>query len=140
MSMPGGGWRTIGRFSPASSTFWTAATRTSPFSAPTHSPGPIALSDARSASTQRPSNSAPSASGAAPAGLTSAYLAQVGGRTYLNPTLVLHRDQRVRVDFVNSIDEPTIVHWHGLTVDTRNDGGGMTLAEPGGRYAYDFAV
>ena len=81
-----------------------------------------------------------SASDAAPAGLTSAYLAQVGGRTYFNPTLVLHRDQRVRVDFVNGIGEPTIVHWHGLTVDTRNDGGGMTLAEPGGRYAYDFAV
>ena len=36
-----------------------------------------------------------SASDAAPAGLTSAYLAQVGGRTYFNPTLVLHRDQRV---------------------------------------------
>src|SRR6266704_1158962 len=251
MSMPGGGWRTIGRFSPASSTFWTAATRTSRSSAPTRSPGLIALSDPRSASTLRPSNSAPSerpaaygsecamlldsgkpaidlprrrpdqpaphtmllsrrefikavggvalsslspwapadhaaagvspaadwcgadsqpsplfvpsdrgflgrlsldedtltlraaalsASDAAPAGLTSAYLAQVGGRTYLNPTLVLHRDQRVRVDFVNGIGEPTIVHWHGLTVDTRNDGGGMTLAEPGGRYAYDFAV
>jgi blue copper oxidase len=76
----------------------------------------------------------------APAGFTWAYVANVGGRTYLNPTLVLHRDQRVRVDFVNGIDEPTIVHWHGLAVDSRNDGGGMTLAEPGGRYAYDFAV
>ena len=75
-----------------------------------------------------------------PAGLTSAYVAQAGGRTYLNPTLVLHRDQRVRVDFVNDIGEPTIVHWHGLGVDTRNDGGGTMLAEPGGRYAYDFGV
>jgi blue copper oxidase len=75
-----------------------------------------------------------------PAGLTWGYLAQVGGRTYLNPTLVLHRDQRLRVDFANGIDEATIVHWHGLAVDTRNDGGGTMLAEPGGRYAYDFEV
>jgi len=81
-----------------------------------------------------------SARDSAPAGLTWGYVAQVGGRAYLNPTLVLHRDQRVRVDFVNGIDEPTIVHWHGLAVDSRNDGGGTTLAEPGGRYAYDFGA
>ena len=78
--------------------------------------------------------------GSAPAGLTWGYVAEVGGRTYLNPTLVLHRDQRVRVDFVNGIGEATIVHWHGLAVDTRNDGGGTMLAEPGRRYAYDFGA
>ena len=75
-----------------------------------------------------------------PAGLAWGYLAQTGGRTYLNPTLVLHRDQRLRVDFANGIDEATIVHWHGLAVDTRNDGGGTMLAQPGGRYTYDFEV
>jgi len=76
----------------------------------------------------------------APAGLTWAYVAQVGERRYVNPTLVLHPGQRVRVEFVNGIDEPTIVHWHGLAVDGSNDGGGMTLAPPGGRYAYDFGL
>ncbi len=76
----------------------------------------------------------------APAGLTRAYLAQDGRRNYVNPTLVLHPGQRVRVDFVNGIDEPTIVHWHGLAVDTRNDGGGTMLAAPGERYAYDFGL
>ncbi|HUH92954.1 MAG TPA: multicopper oxidase domain-containing protein [Casimicrobiaceae bacterium] len=83
---------------------------------------------------------APLPSGAAPAELTRGYVASVGGRDYLNPTLVLAPGQRVRVDLVNGIDEPTIVHWHGFAVDTRNDGGGTVLAAPGERYAYDFTL
>ena len=78
--------------------------------------------------------------GAAPAGLTRGYVASVDGRDYVNPTLVLAPGQRVRVDLVNGIDEPTIVHWHGFAVDTRNDGGGTVLAAPGERYAYDFTL
>jgi suppressor of ftsI/bilirubin oxidase len=77
---------------------------------------------------------------AARSGLTHAYVARFRGREYVNPTLVLHPGQRVRVELVNAIGEATIVHWHGLTVDTRNDGGGMVLAAPGEQYAYDFRV
>jgi len=62
------------------------------------------------------------------------------GRRYTNPTLVLRPGDRVRIELENAINDPTIVHWHGLAVDTRNDGGGMTLAAPGERYAYDFEV
>jgi len=76
----------------------------------------------------------------APAGLSQAYLASFRGREYVNPTLVLHPGQRVRVELVNAISEPTIVHWHGLAVDTRNDGAGTALAAPGERYAYSFEV
>jgi suppressor of ftsI/bilirubin oxidase len=78
--------------------------------------------------------------GAAPRGLTQAYVARFRGREYLNPTLVLHPGQRVRVKLVNGIGEATIVHWHGLTVDTHNDGGGTVVAAPGEHYAYDFQV
>ncbi len=67
--------------------------------------------------------------------LTLGYLASHGGRDYVNPTLVLRPGQRVRIDFDNALDAATIVHWHGLAVDTRNDGAGLTLAAPGGRYA-----
>ncbi|HEX9277773.1 MAG TPA: multicopper oxidase family protein [Casimicrobiaceae bacterium] len=74
----------------------------------------------------------------APAGLSQAYLASFHGREYVNPTLVLHAGQRVSVELVNAIGEATIVHWHGLAVDTRNDGGGTVLAAPGERYAYSF--
>ena len=78
--------------------------------------------------------------GGAPAGFTQAYLARFRGRDYVNPTLVLRPGRRMRVELVNAIGEPTIVHWHGLTVDGRNDGGGLALSAPGERYAYDFQV
>ena len=74
------------------------------------------------------------------AGYSMAYLAEHRGKHYRNPTLALHPGQRVRVDFVNSVDEPTIVHWHGLSVDTRNDGNGAVIVEPGARFLYDFDV
>jgi blue copper oxidase len=75
-----------------------------------------------------------------PTGLSRGYVATFRGREYLNPTLVLHPGQRVRVELANAIGEATIVHWHGLTVDTRNDGGGTVLAAPGERYTYRFDV
>jgi blue copper oxidase len=80
--------------------------------------------------------------GADPAqsGLSLGYIAQSGARAFRNPTLVLRPGQRVRVELDNASDEATIVHWHGLAVDTRNDGAGTTLAAPGERYAYDFKL
>lgn len=62
------------------------------------------------------------------------------GRHFVNPTLLLQPGERVRIDFDNAMAEPTIVHWHGLAVDARNDGAGTQLAAPGKRYAYDFEV
>ena len=76
----------------------------------------------------------------APAGFSQAYVASFRGRDYVNPTLVLRAGQRARVELVNAIGEATIVHWHGLAVDTRNDGAGTVLAAPGERYAYSFDV
>jgi suppressor of ftsI/bilirubin oxidase len=73
-------------------------------------------------------------------GLSQVYLARYRDRTFVNPTLVLHPGQRVRVELENNLDAATIVHWHGLAVDTANDGAGLTLAAPGERYAYDFEV
>jgi FtsP/CotA-like multicopper oxidase with cupredoxin domain len=72
--------------------------------------------------------------------LTLAYFARHDGREYVNPTLVLRPGQRVRIELDNGLDEATIVHWHGLAVDTHNDGAGLTLAAPGARYAYDFEL
>ena len=73
-------------------------------------------------------------------GLSQVYLARYRDRAFVNPTLLLRPGQRVRIELENSLDAATIVHWHGLAVDTRNDGAGMTLAAPGARYAYDFEV
>jgi suppressor of ftsI/bilirubin oxidase len=68
------------------------------------------------------------------------YRVRHGGRDYLNPTLALAPGERVRLTLDNRLDAPTIAHWHGLSVDTANDGNGLTLAAPGERYAYDFEV
>ena len=68
------------------------------------------------------------------------YATRTRRRHYTNPTLVLQRGQRVRINLVNALAQPTIVHWHGLAVDGNNDGNGSFLVKPGGRYAYDFEV
>ena len=34
------------------------------------------------------------------------------------PTLLLKRGDRVRIELVNTLPEPTIAHWHGLAVDS----------------------
>ena len=69
-----------------------------------------------------------------------AFRARHRGRDYLNPTLVLRRGERVRATLANRIDTPTIVHWHGLAVDARNDGNGLYTVAPGQTYDYDFEV
>jgi blue copper oxidase len=81
--------------------------------------------------------------GTLPAGIVHgplAYRARYRGRDYVNPTLVVRRGERVRIALGNRLKEPTIVHWHGLSVDTRNDGNGLTTIAPGETYDYDFEV
>jgi blue copper oxidase len=83
------------------------------------------------------------ATGGVPAALTpgsQGYAVRHRGRRYSNPTLILERGERARITLVNSLAQPTIVHWHGLAVDARNDGNGSLLAPPGGRYEYDFVA
>ena len=69
-----------------------------------------------------------------------AFHSSAQGRDFVNPTLVLRRGTALRVVLDNRLDAPTSVHWHGLTVDTRNDGGVGPMIEPGQRYEYAFEV
>jgi len=69
-----------------------------------------------------------------------AFAAQHRGRRYRNPALAFESGERARIMVTNALNEPTIVHWHGVQVDTANDGAGMDLIAPSGRFAYDFAV
>ena len=81
--------------------------------------------------------------GRAPAGTPgpwrNAFACEDSGRLLLNPTLVATTGDRWRIELVNALDEPTIVHWHGLANDAHNDGA-RTLVAPGGRHRYDFVV
>ncbi len=68
------------------------------------------------------------------------YAVERGGRRWQNPVLTAERGTRARIAFANGLDQPTIVHWHGLAVDGRNDGNGSVVAQPGGRFDYAFDI
>ncbi|MEO8487593.1 MAG: multicopper oxidase domain-containing protein [Betaproteobacteria bacterium] len=69
---------------------------------------------------------------------TRAFQAADGARRFANPTLVVERGQRIDLTLSNAMADPTIVHWHGIANDTRNDGAMGPLVAPGAsvRYAY----
>jgi FtsP/CotA-like multicopper oxidase with cupredoxin domain len=67
---------------------------------------------------------------------TTAYNGQVPG-----PILRMREGAPVTIDVANSSQHPDLVHWHGLAIDSLNDGAmeeGSPMIAPGGllRYAY----
>jgi FtsP/CotA-like multicopper oxidase with cupredoxin domain len=60
--------------------------------------------------------------------------------SYLGPVIRLRRGQRVRIRFRNRLDEPSIVHWHGLDVPELADGHPRLAVAGGADYVYDFEV
>lgn len=60
--------------------------------------------------------------------------------SYLGPTLELRRGERVRVHFDNQLNEPSIIHWHGLIVPDEADGHPRFAIAPGERFTYEFTV
>ena len=69
-----------------------------------------------------------------------AYAVESGGRKFLNPALLARRGDEMRVKLINHIDQPTVIHWHGLGVDSRNDGNGLNVVAPGQSMDYAFAL
>jgi blue copper oxidase len=69
-----------------------------------------------------------------------AFTANADGHDYLDPTLVVRTGTRVQIRLENGLAEPTVTHWHGLTVDTANDGNGDTLVDPGANFDYEFTM
>lgn len=69
-----------------------------------------------------------------------AYRVEREGRVYLNPTLKIERGRGFNSRLVNNIDEQTIIHWHGLHLDWRNDGHPIYAAPAARSYDYSFTV
>ena len=69
-----------------------------------------------------------------------AYAVEAGGRQFLNPTLRLRQGENIHTRLLNELDEPTIVHWHGLHVETSQDGHPAAAIGPGESYRYDVPV
>jgi FtsP/CotA-like multicopper oxidase with cupredoxin domain len=51
--------------------------------------------------------------------------------SYLGPTLRMVDGQQVRVRLTNQLDEMTTLHWHGMHVPARMDGGPHSMVMPG---------
>jgi suppressor of ftsI/bilirubin oxidase len=61
-------------------------------------------------------------------------------RDKADPAFVAAAGAALAVDLVNALGEPTTVHWHGLSVDTRNDGNGESPVAPGATFRYAFPI
>ncbi|MFC0526679.1 multicopper oxidase family protein [Phytohabitans kaempferiae] len=59
---------------------------------------------------------------------------------YLGPTLRAKRGERVLVNVVNGLDEPTSVHWHGMHLPARMDGGPHQEVRPGATWSPHWTV
>jgi blue copper oxidase len=69
-----------------------------------------------------------------------AYETEFQGRRFLNPVLKVRSGARLRVNFWNGLDETSIIHWHGLKVDSNNDGHPHYAVPGGAIYDYHFTV
>lgn len=69
-----------------------------------------------------------------------AYRASHKGAAYLNPILVLRKGQIFEATLANGLNEPTIIHWHGVDGPWKQAGHPSYAIGPGGSYAYAFPI
>ncbi|CAB5139349.1 Multicopper oxidase [Olavius algarvensis associated proteobacterium Delta 3] len=60
--------------------------------------------------------------------------------SYLGPIINVHRGEKIRIRFNNSIPEASIIHWHGLHVPAIMDGHPRHVISQGQSYLYEFEV
>ena len=68
------------------------------------------------------------------------YHVEQDGKTWVNPVLRVRSGTTVRAKLQNALDEPTIIHWHGLKVDARNDAHPIYEIGADASYDYQFPV
>lgn len=68
------------------------------------------------------------------------YQTEQAGKAYQNPILRMESGARFTASLHNELQEPTIIHWHGLHTPAAMDGHPSTTIGPGGHYDYDFTV
>lgn len=60
--------------------------------------------------------------------------------SYLGPIIRVKKGQKVRINYKNSINEESIIHWHGLHVPETADGHPRFVIDNGETYIYEFEV
>lgn len=68
------------------------------------------------------------------------YEVEQAGRRYLNPILRVRSGNNFSTTLKNELREETVVHWHGLKVDGRNDAHPSYLIRSGSTDQYNFTV
>lgn len=68
------------------------------------------------------------------------YEGEYGGKTFQNPILRIRTGGRFKARLQNDMDEPSIIHWHGLHVPGDMDGQPRSTVGPGGTFDYAFTV
>ncbi|WP_171022245.1 multicopper oxidase domain-containing protein [Cohaesibacter sp. CAU 1516] len=59
------------------------------------------------------------------------------------PEIRVKQGERIKVRFINELEEPSSIHWHGIRIDNAMDGvSGLTqeAVKPGESFEYDFVV
>lgn len=68
------------------------------------------------------------------------YAAQYGDKSYQNPVIRIKHGNQFSARLQNDLNEPTIIHWHGLHVPGAMDGHPRTTIAAGAHYDYTFPV
>jgi FtsP/CotA-like multicopper oxidase with cupredoxin domain len=59
---------------------------------------------------------------------------------YLGPTVRAARGDKVRMTVTNQLPEPSTLHWHGMRLPARMDGGPHQLIEPGATWTPEWTI
>ncbi|MBK7309393.1 MAG: multicopper oxidase domain-containing protein [Sphingobacteriaceae bacterium] len=59
---------------------------------------------------------------------------------YLGPTLILNKGDSVHINVTNNLIDTTTIHWHGMHVSPKNDGGPHTVIPPATTWTPKFKV
>jgi len=73
---------------------------------------------------------------------TELWVYEVGhnGKQVINPVLRLKKDETFKATLANGISQKTIIHWHGMIVDWKNDGHPSYAIGQDQTYDYSFQV
>jgi blue copper oxidase len=69
-----------------------------------------------------------------------AYEMEQQGKVLHNPVLRARTGTPLRIKFWNALEETSIVHWHGLKVDSNNDGHPHYAVPGGATFDYQFTI
>ena len=68
------------------------------------------------------------------------YQTEQAGKAFQNPILRIESGARFSTRLDNALNEPTLIHWHGLHAPANMDGHPIDTLAPGARFSYDFTV